>query len=838
MLTALLALWTAAAPAPAFAPKARLYDALHYRIEFRLLEGGAFENTVTLRLKPKRALATVELDSRGLKILSAQVDGKPATVQEKPDQELLIVKPAQSLAAGKDATVELKVSGKAGTAHAGLFQVQDAKGTWTYSHFESSSARAFFPCNDQPDDKATTELFAVVDGKLQVLSNGRKEKDETFAEGGKNLRRVHWVQDQPHSTYLVAVAVGQFEPVLVGGDVPSTIWVRPGSADRAFVAADATRSVLNFVQAYTGVKFPWAKCDHVAVPHFTWSGMENTSLNLIRENKLVLEHKNDVAGRATVVDLLAHEISHQWFGDHVTLKWWNDAWLNEGFATWMGEKASDAYFDNDMTEVERAQSLFVGYFREEDGPRSHPLVGNKAPTAEDVFDYTAYVKGAQVLRMLELWVGPAEVKASVKAYLEKFGGANATSADFFQVVAQTTKKASEVKAFQEAWLKKKGYPVLFPEASYEGGKLTLTVRQQPNQASEKGPFVFRLPVVIHRETEPRYTQEVVLTVDKPTVTLKVDVPAAPGWINWNKDAGALARINPSSVSEEQWIDAARYDPDPVWRTLAAWTLAGEMVAPAPRAETIPTDAAMGALKDVLTRDPSPYVREALLDRLAESRWKRLPAALGPTVLALAQRPTDLPEDAVGLVRVGLAAREALGKVDFPDGHKWLLEELGKREVDLNYLSGLAWGAARIGTPVALATLRAAVQSQGARGEAWHRRAAVALGAYPGPEVLPVLRDTFRQHRGNAALLGSLTWAFSDNPVRFSADAVGLVKDLVLDEQTLEEDARLDLLSVLDEVKTAEAKDALTQVAAKSSSARLQGVAKQVLQANFGGKAGK
>ena len=844
MLTiALTVALSAVNPTAAFTPKVRPYDAQHYRIDFKLLEDGSFENKATITIKGKSTVSSIELDARGLEVKSVTVDGADAPFTLKADPALntgtLTIKPPKAIAAGKEGTVVVLYKGRAGQAHAGLFEVTDEQGTWYFTQFQTTHARAFFPCNDQPDDKATTEIFAIVDHKMKVLSNGRKELDETFSEGGKNLRRVHWKQDQPHSTYLVALAIGEFEAVPTGGDLPSTVWVRPGSQDRAYAAVDAMRQSVNFQANYLGVKYPWARLDAVSVPHFYWSGMENTSLVFERENKLVVEHKNDQYARSVIAQVLAHEIAHQWFGDYVTLKWWDDTWLNEGFATWLGDKTADANFDNDMIEVQRIHELYTSYFRTEDGPKSHPLVGKGAPSPEEVFDDISYGKGAQVLRMLELWIGADLMKKSLKAYLEKYAFANATSADFFKVVGDTTKKAPELKAFQEAWLKKKGYPVIYPDITFSGGEAVIRIRQQPSRGDEKGPWAFKLPIVISRANEPKYTKEVVITVDKPEVTMKVELPGAPQWVNWNKDAAALVRVNGPSVSEEQWVDAARYDPDPTWRTLAAWTLAGEMVALEPKSEGIPSDAAMGAIRDVLTKDPSPYVRESLLARLAATRWKKLPAALGPIALEQAKRPQGMVEDTIGRIAVGRSAREVLGKIDWADGHKFLIDEISRKDPDLNYLQSLARGTANIGTPVALATLRAAVGNQKARGEMYYRRTVLALPTYPGLDMLAPLKEVVKENGNNSELVRLLFLGLGDNTtVRASPEAAALVRDLVLDEKTLGEDLRADILSVLDEVKTKDAKDALSVVAEKATSKRLAGLAKQVLEANFSGPAAK
>lgn len=830
-----------AAPAPAFAPRSRPYDAVHYRIDFRLKQAGAFEAQVTITLKPSRALSEIELDSFGLSIHSAEVEGQKAlfTLKEELAKRagLLLVKSPRPLPAGREAKVQVRYSGKAGSEQRGFFTVTDTDDPgappYFFTHFQTNAAQSFFPCNDQPQDKATTELLAVVEGDYQVLSNGKKVKDEAFSEGGENLRRVHWAQEQPHSPYLVALAIGRFEPVEVGGDVPATLWVPKGKSDRTFVAQDITRSALGSYERFLGVKYPWAKYDQVTVPRFTWGGMENTSLVLMRESGLVLDSKNHIAGRGRITGLVAHELAHQWFGDYVTCKWWNDTWLNEGFATYLAEVAEQAYYENDYVAVERAFDTFVYYFQEEDGPRAHPLVPKSAPTAEEVFDGTSYTKGAHVLRMLEHWLGRAELQKGLKAYLEKHAHSNATSDDFFAAVGKATKQ--ELRAFKESWLTKKGYPVLYPEWSWSGSTLTVTVRQKPNHSAEKGPFVFKLPVVIHRQSEPAFHEERVLVVDKPVVSAKFELPAMPQWVNWNQGGVALTRLNSASIGEQEWIQAARNDPDPVWRMLSQLVLLGEMVNPGAKEETKPTDAALGTLADVLTSDPSPYVRQAVLSRMGMSKWKRLPPELAQVVLGLATRPQQLPEDAFGLVKVRRAAMELLGKFELPEAREYLLGELGKKEVDLNYLPALAVGTARLGDSVSLATLRAAVMAQKPRGYAYFRSAAEALGAAESGDAVAALRELLENER-NDELARFLLARVDDNQIlKHSPQLAEMIRDLVLKEEGYSLQIRSWMLRLLDEVKTPEAKAALSTVAEKSGSEWLRESARQVLQANFGQK---
>lgn len=831
----------AAAPAPSgLQPKNRPYDAQHYKLELRLGEGGTFSNVATITVKATKALPEIELDAYDLKISSAKVDGEVAEFKETYAPEtrtgIVKVKPKKAVAAGKDAVVEIAYTVTAGTSNEGIFTSQepDANALPGYfTHFEPAFAQRFFPVNDTPADKATSEVFAIVDGRYNVVSNGTKALDEKFAEGGQNLRRVHWKQEQPHSPYLIAVAIGQLEPVLVNEEIPSNLWVPPGRKGDGFVAQDVLKGLYNFQVGYTGTRFPFSKLDVVAVPRFFWSGMENTSVIFERTSALLVDHKNDHTARSRIVGLLSHEMAHQYFGDWVTCAWWNDVWLNEGFATYLGGLAADDYADNDEHEVRITRSLIDGYFTEEDGPRSHPLVVKGNVPVEEAFDSTSYTKGAHVLRMLELWIGKPEMKKVLKAYLEKHGGKAVTSDDFFKVVYEVTKKEKELKPFKEAWLTKKGYPVIFPDSQFSGGKLTVKIRQQPNQSGEKGPFVFKLPIVIHRATEPSFTKEEIITVDKPEVTVTIDVPAAPQWINWNKNFGALVKVNPTSLNEDRLTDAARSDEDPTWRLLSTLQLLGELINKSKVEEVKPTDSAMGAIFDVLQKDPSPYVREVVLQKLANTRFKKLPPEFATILLALAKRPENLNEDPAGYIRVRVAAMEALARVDSTDGHKWMMDELGKREIDINYLRGYAAAAARLGTASSLGTLRAAIVTQKGRGMAYYRRTAPALSLATNTDALAIMRDVFKANPGNNELGREVLDALQANKeLRETTPFAAFVRDGVLDEATYTEEIRADLITYLDDVKYDSAKIALTEIVAGTKSERLKASAQRVLDANF------
>lgn len=842
MTTSLLLACVLAAGNPAaFLPKNRPYDALNYRIEMTLADDGSFKNKLIAKVKTTKATGELEFDAYDLNVEFALVDGKPATPSPKYDPETrtgTLTLKTPGLAANKEVTVEISYTGKAGTNHEGFFKVNDAENDkllpYYFTHFQPHFAQRFFPNNDQPSDKASVEVYAIVDSRYTVLSNGVKSKDEVFQEQGKNLRRVEWKQDKPHSTYLTAIAIGQFEAVSVNEDLPSTIWVAPGRKDRAWVVTNELKSLWNFQVGYTGAKYGWPKLDIVALPRFFWSGMENTGLIFLRESKVSVEVKNDQLARPVVMKLLSNEMAHQWFGNLVTSKWWDDVWLDEGLTTYLGEATFDDSNGNEQVEVERTVAIVEDYFRQEDGPRAHALV-TKGATAAESSDSVTNRKGAMVARMLELWLGQKEFKGGLKAYLDKYAYQSATTDDFFKAVLEANKKEKDkdLKAFKDAWVNKKGYPVIFPEFSFGGSQVTITIRQQNSNPSEKGPFVFKLPIVIHRDNEPAYTVKQTILVDKPEVKVSFDVAAAPQWINWNENFGALVRVNKTTVPEDQWVDAARNDPDPTWRLIAAWNLLGELGNPNMESEARPTDAALNAVLDVLAKDPSPYVREGVMKRLTDSRFKRLPKDFATIGLKLAKKPENLNDDPLGYIRVRGAALEMLGKTEAPDGHAYILEQLGKREIDINYLGAFAGGAARINTAAALATLKSAMVTQRGRGYPFFRRTAEALGSMEGPEVLASIKELLTQNANNPELTRQLFNRLADNKaLRENPDFAPMIAVLVTDDAFSGDDIRELMLASLDDVKTPVAKESLLDIIKNSKSEQVKSSAKLVLDANF------
>jgi HEAT repeat protein len=251
------------------------------------------------------------------------------------------------------------------------------------------------------------------------------------------------------------------------------------------------------------------------------------------------------------------------------------------------------------------------------------------------------------------------------------------------------------------------------------------------------------------------------------------------------------------------------------------------------AETRPTDNALNAILDLLAKDPSPYVREAVLKRMANTRFKRLPRDFAAVGLALAKKPENLNEDPLGSIRVRCAALEMLGKTDAPEGHQYILDQLGKRDLDINYLGAFAGAAARINTPAALATLKSAMVTHKSRGEAYFRKAAEALGSVEGPEVIAPIRELLTSNASNPELVRLVFERLSKNKtLRENPDFAPLITSLVLSEAFAAEQMRALMVAALDDVKSPIAKDALHEIEAKTKSEQLRRAARKIREANF------
>ena len=330
------------------------------------------------------------------------------------------------------------------------------------TQFEATDARRAFPCWDEPQFKAVFAVTLAIDPALTAISNTRIVDERQ--EGGKRVLR--FAESMKMSTYLVAFIVGRLEstaPIMAQG-TPVRLWSVPGKQHLTPFGHDIAVYSLNFLADYYGIPYPGDKLDLIAIPDFASGAMENLGAITFRETALLLDQRTAThAEQGRIADVVAHENAHMWFGDLVTMAWWNGLWLNEAFATFMEMLVVDAWKPEwerwTAFGMSRAAALSV------DGlistrPIEFPVRAPKE--AEAMFDVLTYEKGASVLRMLEQHIGPTVFREGVRRYLATHAYGNAETTDLWVSLGQAAKQ--DVPALMNEWIFSPGYPLVTLQA--------------------------------------------------------------------------------------------------------------------------------------------------------------------------------------------------------------------------------------------------------------------------------------------------------------------------------------------------------------------------------------
>ncbi len=348
---------------------------------------------------------------------------------------------------------------------------------YAITQFEATDARRAFPCFDEPAYKATFDITVITDQGLVAISNGKVISDQPGPGAGKHS--VHFATTPKMSSYLVALAVGEFEHIDGEADgVPIRVWTTAGKKDQGKFGLETGRQCIQFYNRYFEIKYPFEKLDLIEVPDFASEAMENTGAIIFRDSALLLDPEHSsVDQEKAVATTIAHEIAHQWFGDLVTMAWWDDLWLNEGFANWMQTKPIAAWKPewnlelDDIRDSERALAL-------DSLASTHPIhqPAETPNRINELFDEISYDKAAAVLLMTENYLGPPVFRAGVNKYLQQHAYGNATSKDFWNTLAAVSgRPADRVMA---SFVTQPGAPMISVNARCAGGSTSVTLSQQ------------------------------------------------------------------------------------------------------------------------------------------------------------------------------------------------------------------------------------------------------------------------------------------------------------------------------------------------------------------------
>ncbi|MBW3645121.1 MAG: M1 family metallopeptidase [Actinobacteria bacterium] len=482
------------------------------RYELRIepdLDTSTFDGTAAIAVEITEPVDEVVLNAVELEILEVELtaaDGTRRAAQPHldPRTERLTLALAETAHAG-DWTLHLRFRGVLNDKLAGFYRsvfTDDAGNGHVIAttQMEATDARRVFPCWDEPDRKAVFAVTLVVAEGLLAVSN-TSVVDERPTDDGRVA--VRFADTIPMSTYLVAFVVGPLEatePVDVDG-VPLRVVHVPGKGHLAPFALDVAQFCLRWFGDYYGIAYPGDKCDLIAVPDFAFGAMENLGAITFREQVLLVDP--DAVSRAElerVADVVAHELAHMWFGDLVTMRWWNGLWLNEAFATFMEVAAVDAYKPEwrrwETFSSERSAAFAVDSLAST-RPIEYPV--HSPQDAEGMFDVLTYVKGASVLRMLEQYLGTEGFRDGIRRYLAAHAYGNAETYELWDAIEEAT--GAPVRRIMDAWIFRGGYPLVGAEA--EDGRLRLDQQRFLFAgADEAEPATWPVPLLASAGGEP------------------------------------------------------------------------------------------------------------------------------------------------------------------------------------------------------------------------------------------------------------------------------------------------------------------------------------------------
>ena len=467
-----------------------------------------FAGTETVKLNVRRRVRQLVLNALELKIEAASIDGKElpgSIIKTDAKNELLTLALPSGLATGEH-TLTLGFTGKINAQGQGLFYMQyqeqgtGARKIMLGSQFEATDARRFFPCWDEPVFRARFQLTAVVPENWLAVSNMPVESEKKIA-GGKEVR---FAATPPMSSYLNVFVAGELDFIESrSGPTQLRVIATKGKAEMGRYALEATAQILQYYNDYFGVAYPLPKLDQIALPGGFGGAMENWGGITYYESKLLFDPKSSSAEtKQDIYEVLAHEMAHQWFGDLVTMAWWDNLWLNEGFASWMGSKCT-AHFNPQWEvwlrrESPRDPSRRVGIAKEaamEGDARSttHPIQQPVATEAEanSAFDDITYKKGQSFLRMLENFLGEDVFRQGIRRYMAAHMYSNTTTADLWNALSEASgKPVGEIAA---GWTEQPGFPVVKVKRE-QAGNVSLTQERFTVNFTNAPPLEWKIPL--------------------------------------------------------------------------------------------------------------------------------------------------------------------------------------------------------------------------------------------------------------------------------------------------------------------------------------------------------
>lgn len=484
---------------------------VHYDLEVKaLMEEDRYTGTVTISVSLSKPTRDLWLHIRETKITKLPELRRPSGEQvpirqcfEYKKQEYVVIQAEGDLAATSGDSVyrlTMEFEGWLNGSLVGFYRTTyvengEVRSIAATDH-EPTDARKSFPCFDEPNKKATYNISIVHPKEYSALSNMPVEKEEVV---DNNWKKTTFMKSVPMSTYLVCFAVHRFtyiEKISRSGK-PLRVYVQPGQKQTAEYAANITKAVFDYFEDYFAMEYSLPKLDKIAIPDFGTGAMENWGLVTYRETNLLFDPLISASSnQQRVASVVAHELVHQWFGNTVTMDWWDDLWLNEGFASFF-EFLGVNHAEKDWQMLSQVLLEDVFPVQEDDSLiSSHPVVVTVSTPAEitSVFDGISYSKGASILRMLQDWITPEKFQKGCQIYLKNFQFKNAKTSDFWDSLEEASNQP--VKEVMDSWTSQMGYPVVTVSGRQNiiQKRFLLDSKADPSQPPSELGYTWNIPV--------------------------------------------------------------------------------------------------------------------------------------------------------------------------------------------------------------------------------------------------------------------------------------------------------------------------------------------------------
>ena len=479
------------------------------------------------------------------------------------DDERVALRFPHPLAAGP-VTLRLEFRGTQFTQEdSGIFRQQSGGDWYSFTQFEETDARRAFPCVDEPAAKIPWELTLRVPATLTAVSNTPVASETTAGEGMKEIR---FRQTRPLPSYLVAFGVGPFEikEARAAGKkrVPVRIIAPRGRAHESAWAARVSPEILEGLEDYFGIAYPYEKLDVLAIPFTVQFGaMENVGLVTFRESLVLTRPETDrVERRRAFATVAAHEFAHQWFGDLVTAAWWDDIWLNEAFATWMETKVIERWAPSWGMAAQRVEHRNEA--ADTDALTSTRVIRQPVHSYNDVknaFDSITYQKGAAVLRMFEQWVGAETFRRGIQAYLRAHADGNATARDFLASISGAAGR--DVAPAFDTFLDHPGIPRVRASVRCGGQGAVLELAQDrwlPGGSTGDRAGAWQIPVCTRWSTRGKEQNRCVL-LDGPRTEVKLEERSCPDWVLPNAEFAGYYHLQLEPAWRTKLVRSAKLD---------------------------------------------------------------------------------------------------------------------------------------------------------------------------------------------------------------------------------------------------------------------------------------